>query len=98
MTIDEAFFGHIASLHPGDDDFLWHCYAALVFQVNDQMDLVGETFEAALRRTSDQNLQLRMARQMREAMLKASVLVGFPKVMLSNVPCESPAREAQCPY
>ena len=92
MAIDDAFFGHIASLHPGDENFLWYCYTALVFQANDQMDLVGETFEAALRRTSDEKVQLRVARQMREAMLKASVLVGFPKVCRLLLSGELPAR------
>lgn len=77
----DALFDKLAGIYlGGSKDFPWYCYAALVFQVNDQMELVGETWRAVLARTQDQEELLRAARQMRESLLKASVLVGFPKV------------------
>jgi hypothetical protein len=86
MAIDQGFFDQLAGLYQGQTkDFPWFCYAALVFQVNDKMDLVGQTWEAVLERTKGEEDQLRVARQMREALLKASVLVGFPKVSVRAV-------------
>jgi hypothetical protein len=81
MTIDQAFFDKLATLYSGEDsEFPWYCYTVLVFQVNDQMDLVGETWKGVLKHMDGDFNQLKVARQMREALLKASVLVGFPKV------------------
>jgi hypothetical protein len=86
MSMNAAFIETLAGLYQGQDaDFPWYCYVALVFQVNDQMELVGQTWRAVLSRTKDEKEQLRAARQIREALLKASVLVGFPKVRKSRV-------------
>ena len=83
MAIDQQFFDKLASVYQGQaQDFPWHCYAALVFQVHDEMNLVGQTWDAVLENTQDEKDQLRVARQMRESPLKASVLVGFPKVRI----------------
>jgi len=77
----DALFDRLANLYKGSaNDFPWYAYAALIFQVNDQMDLAGETWRAVLSRTQREEDLLRAARQMRESLLKASVLVGFPKV------------------
>lgn len=77
----DGLFEKLASLYQGElNDFPWHSYAALIFQVNDKMELVGETWRAVLARTQNQDDLLQAARQMRESLLKASVLVGFPKV------------------
>nr|POE47336.1 uncharacterized protein c17d11.03c [Quercus suber] len=81
MAIDSPFYSKLAGLYQGGhSDWPWYCYAALVFQVNDQMNLVGETWSVAHESAAgNEQTQLRIARQLREAMLKASVLVGFPK-------------------
>jgi len=77
----DGLFNKLAGIYQGDiKGFPWHSYAALIFQVNDQMELVGETWRAVLARTQNEEDLLRAARQMREALLKSSVLVGFPKV------------------
>jgi hypothetical protein len=86
MTGDAAFFDKLAAIYSGDYDFPWYCYAALVFQVNDHMALVGQTWRALLSRTQSQEEQLRIARQLRDMLLKASALVGFPKVRVTPFP------------
>lgn len=86
MTVDQAFFDRLAGIYQGEiSGWPWYCYAALVFQVNDKMDLIGETWKAVLKHTNGKEDQLRVARQIREALLKASVLVGFPKVSLLSL-------------
>jgi hypothetical protein len=86
MAIDQEFFDKLAGIYQGQiSDFPWYCYAALVFQVHDQTDLVGQTWEAVFNRTKGEKDQLKATRQIREALLKASVLVGFPKVRLQAV-------------
>jgi hypothetical protein len=83
MAIDQQFFDKLAGIYQGNiRDFPWYCYVAIVFQVHDEMDLVGQTWRSVLTHIEDEDDQLRVARQMREALLKASVLVGFPKVRL----------------
>ena len=86
MAIDQQFFDKLAGIYQGKiEGFPWYCYAALVFQVHDKMDLVGQTWDAVLQHTKEEDDQLKVARQMREALLKASVLVGFPKVRISHI-------------
>lgn len=81
MAIDQQFFDKLAGIYQGRFlQFPWYCYAAVVFQVQDKMDFVGQTWRYVLEHTKVEEDQLRIARQMREALLKASVLVGFPKV------------------
>jgi hypothetical protein len=81
MTVDQQFFDKLAGIYQDHiRSFPWYCYAAVVFQVHDKMELVGQTWRYVLEYTKDEEDQLRKARQMREALLKASVLVGFPKV------------------
>lgn len=59
---------------------LWFVYAGLVFQANDRMDYIGKTWDYILKHTPNQEEQVVKARKLREALLKSSVLVGFPKV------------------
>jgi hypothetical protein len=81
MAMDQQFFGELAKVYQGQiPDFPWYCYAAVVFQVHDEMELVGQTWRYVLEHAKDEDDGLRLARQIREALLKASVLVGFPKV------------------
>lgn len=81
MAIDQQFFDKLVGVYQGHvPQFPWYCYAAVVFQVHDKMDFVGQTWRYVLEHTKVEEDQLRIARQMREALLKASVLVGFPKV------------------
>ncbi|KAF3003617.1 hypothetical protein E8E13_007418 [Curvularia kusanoi] len=80
MGPDAEFFQKISGLYQGSQsDFPWYCFAALIFQIHDEMDLVGQTWLAVLETCLDKNEQIRMSRQLRESLLKASVLVGFPK-------------------
>lgn len=84
MTLDAEVFQKIVGLYQGSQfDFPWYCFAALIFQIHDEMDLVGQTWSAALETCQDENEQILMSRQLRESLLKASVLVGFPKVCKS---------------
>jgi len=81
MAIDQQFFNKLAGIYQGHvPEFPWYGYAAVVFQVHDKMELIGQTWRFVLEHTKDEEDQLRIARQIREALLKASVLVGFPKV------------------
>lgn len=59
---------------------LWFVYAGLVFQANDHMDYIGKTWNYVLKHTPNQEEQVVKARKLREALLKSSVLLGFPKV------------------
>ncbi|KAF2771410.1 hypothetical protein EJ03DRAFT_268607 [Teratosphaeria nubilosa] len=78
-SVNQAFFDKLTSVYHGQNpDWPWYVYAALVFQINDKMDLVGETWKAAHDRAQDQDKQFTVARKLREGLLKASVLVGFP--------------------
>lgn len=86
MAIDQQFFEKLASIYQGPTpNFPWYCYAAVVFQVHDEMELIGQTWRSVLEHTKNKEDQLKIAREMREALLKASVLVGFPKVTLLNL-------------
>ena len=81
MAIDQQLFDKLAGVYQGRlSQFPWYCYAAVVFQVHDNMDFVGQTWRYVLEHTEEEEDQLSIARQIREALLKASVLVGFPKV------------------
>ena len=85
MASNERLFEKLAGTHQGQlHDFPWYCYAAVVFQVHDKMELIGQTWRFVLEDTEGEDNQLRVARQMREALLKASALVGFPKVRHLN--------------
>ena len=77
MSVDNAFFKQLESKFPNGP---WYVYAALIFQANDHMDLIGKTWAFVESETPKQEDQLAKARKLREALLKASVLVGFPKV------------------
>lgn len=78
MSVENAFFKDLESKFPGNGP--WYVYAALIFQANDRMDLIGKTWQHVNSQTSDQKELITKTRKLREALLKASVLVGFPKV------------------
>ena len=83
MASNEKLFEKLAGTYQGQlHDFPWYCYAAVVFQVHDKMELIGQTWRFVLEHTEGEDNRVRVARQMREALLKASALVGFPKVRL----------------
>ncbi|KAF2168719.1 hypothetical protein M409DRAFT_65144 [Zasmidium cellare ATCC 36951] len=79
MTLTNEFFQQLESLFPKAADSPWYVYAALVFQANDRMELISSTWRYVQSTTSKAEDQIVKARKMREALLKASVLVGFPK-------------------
>lgn len=85
MTHSNAFFQQLESRFPGASDGSWYVYAALVFQVNDRMDLIGPTWNRVKSTTPGTEKQVVKARKLREALLKASVLVGFPKVKIQSI-------------
>lgn len=81
MAMHQQLFDRLAGVYQGRvPQFPWYCYAVVVFQVHDMMDFVGQTWIYVLEHTKEEEDQLKLARQTREALLKASVLVGFPKV------------------
>lgn len=80
MTADNNFFKQLANTFPGGEDGPWFVYAALVFQANDHMDLIAKVWDHVAQSTPGTENQIIKARKLREALLKASVLVGFPKV------------------
>lgn len=80
MAIDDIFFKKLADSFPGGQDGPWYVYAALIFQANDHMDLISKTWNNVAEHTQGTENQIIKARKLREALLKASVLVGFPKV------------------
>ncbi|EME49039.1 hypothetical protein DOTSEDRAFT_58303 [Dothistroma septosporum NZE10] len=79
MSLDDAFFHQLEALFPGGSQSPWFVYAILIFQTNDHMELIGTTWKYVKSQTSSGDELLVKARKMREALLKASVLVGFPK-------------------
>lgn len=81
VLLDDAFFRQLESQFPGGPQSPWFVYAILILQANDHMDLIGSTWEYVKSETPDEDELLVKARKMREALLKASVLVGFPKVI-----------------
>lgn len=85
MSLDNAFFHQLESQFPGGSQSPWYVYAILIFQANDHMDLIGTTWDYVRSQTSNEDELIVKARKMREALLKASVLVGFPKVSLVGV-------------
>lgn len=80
MTLTNEFFQQLEARFPGVGP--WYVYAGLVFQVNDRMDLIASTWRYMKSTTPNPKDLIVKARKLREAMLKASVLVGFPKVSL----------------
>lgn len=80
MSLDNNFFAKLESSFPGAARGNWYVYAAAVFQANDRMDLVAKTWSYVKAGTFKEEDLLVKARKLREALLKASVLVGFPKV------------------
>lgn len=84
MQIRKDFFQRLESRFPGGSDSPWFVYAALVFQANDYMDLIGDLWAYVSENTPDVEAKVVKARKTREALLKASALVGFPKVSTSR--------------
>lgn len=80
MSIDYSLFEKLEQAFPGGDVSTWYVYAALVLQAHDCMDVIGQIWNYVVSKTATLEEQVRKGRKMREAMLKASVLVGFPKV------------------
>ena len=74
------FLQRLESAFPGGVNGSWYIYAALVCQANDRMEFIGDIWGHVKPQTPDTEEQLVKARKLREALLKASVLVGFPKV------------------
>lgn len=79
MAIDNGFFQKLESQFPGAGRGVWYVYAGLVFQTNDRMDLIESLWKYVKSASFDKEL-IGKARKLREALLKASSLVGFPKV------------------
>lgn len=79
MSLENISFQKLESLYPGGTDSPWYVYAGLVFQTNDQMSLIGPLWSYVESQTSKKEDQIAKARKLREALLKASSLVGFPK-------------------
>lgn len=77
--IDTAFLKDLESSFPGGSDSGWYIYAGLVFQANDRMEYIGELFEYLHGERKSEADLARKSRALREAQLKASVLIGFPK-------------------
>lgn len=79
MSIDDAFFHDLESTFPGGSNSPWYVYAGLIFQANDRMEYLASTWHYIQAQTADEDEKIKKARKFREALLKASVLVGFPK-------------------
>lgn len=77
-TIDNGFFQKLESQFPGAGRGNWYIYAGVVFQTNDRMDLIEALWKYVKTASFDSELPGK-ARKLREAMLKNSALVGFPK-------------------
>lgn len=81
MSIDYSLFEALEQHFPGGETSSWYVYAGLIFQVNDRMDLIGQIWKYIASKTPTLDEQVNKGRKLREGLLKASVLVGFPKVM-----------------
>lgn len=82
MSDVETLLNTLKVQFPND---LWYVYAGLVFQANDRMDYIGKIWDYVLNHTPNQEEQVIKARKLREALLKSSVLVGFPKVTICTL-------------
>lgn len=90
MTINKAFLHTLESSFPGQASGPWYVYAGLIFQANDHMEHIKTLWEYLADNTPTEEVQFVKARKFREALLKASVLVGFPKVRHSPFPSQTP--------
>lgn len=83
MSVDDTFLQGLEALFPGQTNGPWYVYAGLIFQANDDMDHIKTLWNYLAESTLKEQDQFAKARKLREALLKASVLVGFPKVRSS---------------
>ncbi|KAK4499730.1 hypothetical protein PRZ48_007916 [Zasmidium cellare] len=79
MALTNEFFQQLEAQFPNTVNGPWFVYAGLVFQANDRMELIGSLWRYVKSTTPKAEDQIVKARKLREALLKASVLVGFPK-------------------
>jgi hypothetical protein len=80
MSDSAPFLKGLEELYPGGASSPWYIYAGLVLQANDRMDLLGDLFQILKDETTSSTDLIVKVRALREAQLKASVLIGFPKV------------------
>jgi hypothetical protein len=80
MSDTTSFLKGLQELYPGGAKSPWYIFAGLVLQANDRMELLGELFQVLKDETPNSTDLIAKVRALREAQLKASVLIGFPKV------------------
>jgi hypothetical protein len=80
MSPSAEFLKGLQELYPGGSSSSWYIFAGLVLQANDRMETIGDLFEVLRAETPKLADLLVKVRTLREAQLKASVLIGFPKV------------------
>ncbi|SMY20868.1 unnamed protein product [Zymoseptoria tritici ST99CH_1A5] len=97
MSIDETFLQKLESSFPGQASGPWYVYAGVTFQANDQMDHIKTLWKYLAHNTPAEDDQFVKARKLRESLLKASVLVGFPKGINACTALRS-AIQADCPH
>jgi hypothetical protein len=84
MPDQAAFLRSLAKLYPDGPHSPWYIFVGLVLQANDRMDAIAALFEILREQTPNREDLITKVRTLREAQLKASVLIGFPKVSIDH--------------
>ena len=71
--------GSIAA--PGNS--IWLVYAVVIIETVSSPDHITELWKFIVSHAKDDGVQLKIARRLREGLLKTSPLAGFPRVIIS---------------
>jgi hypothetical protein len=83
FSILQSLFSKISSTDP-EQSPLWYILTTAVLLSFHKERLIGELWMFLMTQIHDQDGQLAAARRLREACLKSSTLVGFPRVSRSS--------------
>lgn len=90
--INSAFLSSLRS-HPGLPRHTWYFVAGVTLSTLNRPEEIGSVFKFALEKgvhpeddgpIKDEKEKLRIARRMREALVKSSAIIGLPKVRIHS--------------
>lgn len=83
---DQLDFGSLAALYPDSQNprSPWYIYAAVTIVGVASVQHVTELWKYLASKHHDEDSRLIIARRLREALLKSSPLVGFPRVRTTH--------------
>jgi hypothetical protein len=89
-------FEAILQDYPGDDGDVespWYLYVGVILESTGEISHITELWSFLKHHFPAEDAQLRAARRLREALLKTSVLVGFPRVNTAAQRCTYQGRD-----